>query len=110
MSAPGPANINAAKGVLANVGLKDGDYTIDQLDMGLQVSAMKAGTFDAGYTIEPVGTMLEQMGVAKTINPSPVSEFILGDAKALAFTAGAVVSKDFIESAPTLPDGSSKPG
>ena len=32
MSAPGPANLNTAKGVLAKVGLKDGDYTIDQLD------------------------------------------------------------------------------
>ena len=27
MSAPGPANLNTAKGILAKVGLKDGDYT-----------------------------------------------------------------------------------
>src|SRR5581483_7531029 len=33
MSAPGPANLNTAKGILVKVGLKDGDYTIDQLDM-----------------------------------------------------------------------------
>ena len=32
MSAPGPANVNMAKGILAKAGLKEGDYTIDQLD------------------------------------------------------------------------------
>ncbi len=53
MSAPGPANLNTAKGILAKVGLKEGDYTIDQLDMGQHVNAMKAGTFDGGYTLEP---------------------------------------------------------
>src|SRR5262245_13634239 len=53
MSAPGPANLNTAKGILAKVGLKDGDYTIDQLDMGQHVNAMKAGTFDGGYPLEP---------------------------------------------------------
>ncbi len=33
MSAPGPANVTMAKAALAAVGLKDGDYTLDQLDM-----------------------------------------------------------------------------
>jgi len=33
MSAPGPANVTMAKAALAAVGLKDGDYTIDQLDI-----------------------------------------------------------------------------
>jgi len=32
MSAPGPANVTMAKAALAAVGLKDGDYSIDQLD------------------------------------------------------------------------------
>src|SRR6516225_6624068 len=53
ISTPGPANLNTAKGILAKVGLKDGDYTIDQLDMGQHVNAMQAGTFDGGYTLEP---------------------------------------------------------
>src|SRR6202047_1897385 len=34
MSAPGPANLNTAKAILARNGLKEGDYTINQLDMG----------------------------------------------------------------------------
>src|ERR1700726_894967 len=46
LSAPGPANLNTAKAILAKNGLKDGDYTIDQLDMGQHVNAITAGTFD----------------------------------------------------------------
>jgi len=38
MSAPGPANLVAAKAVLAKVGLNEGDYTIDQLDMSQHVN------------------------------------------------------------------------
>ena len=60
MSAPGPANLNTAKGILAKAGLKEGDYTIDQLDMGQHVNAMKAGTFDGGYTLEPSATIMQQ--------------------------------------------------
>src|SRR5580658_2475848 len=45
MSAPGPANVTMAKAALAAVGLKDGDYTIDQLDMGQHVNVMTSGTF-----------------------------------------------------------------
>ena len=67
MSAPGPANLNTAKGILAKVGLKDGDYTIDQLDMGQHVNAMKAGTFDGGYTLEPSATIMHNLGIAETI-------------------------------------------
>src|ERR1700687_2000120 len=50
MSAPGPANLNTAKAILAKNGLKEGDYTIDQLDIGQHINAMTAGTFDGGYT------------------------------------------------------------
>ena len=70
MSAPGPANLNTAKGILAKVGLKDGDYTIDQLDMGQHVSAMKGGTFDGGYTLEPGATIMQKLGVAKCWRPA----------------------------------------
>ena len=63
MSAPGPANVTMAKAALAAAGLKEGDYTIDQLDMGQHVNAMTAGTFDAGYTLEPnASTMRKTWG------------------------------------------------
>jgi NitT/TauT family transport system substrate-binding protein len=37
MSAPGPANVTMAKAALAAAGLKEGEYTIDQLDMARHV-------------------------------------------------------------------------
>jgi len=76
MSAPGPANLNTAKGILAKVGLKDGDYTIDQLDMGQHVNAMKAGTFDGGYTLEPSATIMHNLGIADTIESGVIAKYI----------------------------------
>src|SRR5258707_2778170 len=66
LSAPGPANLNTAKAILARNGLKDGDYTIDRLDMGQHVNAMTAGTFDGGYTLEPNASMMIKSGVARS--------------------------------------------
>lgn len=97
MSAPGPANVTMAKAVLAAVGLKEGDYTIDQLDMGQHVNAMTAGTFDAGYTLEPNASVMRKNGVAKTIEAGVIAKYILGDPKALAWVAGGVISSDFIK-------------
>src|SRR5713101_8242409 len=79
MSAPGPANLNTAKGILARQGLKDGDYTIDQLDQGQHVNAMKAGTFDGGYTLEPSATIIEKTGAGHTIEAGVIAKYILGD-------------------------------
>lgn len=102
MSAPGPANLNTAKGVLAKVGLKDGDYTIDQLDMGQHVNAIKAGTFDGGYTLEPGATIMEKMGIAKRLEAGVISTYVLGDPKADAFAAGCAFSSDFIAKRPDV--------
>ncbi len=102
MSAPGPANLNTAKGVLAKQGLKDGDYSIDQLDMGQHVNAMKAGTFDGGYTLEPSATIMTNMGIAKVLEAGVIATHVLGDPKADAFAAGAALSTDFIEKRPDV--------
>jgi NitT/TauT family transport system substrate-binding protein len=102
MSAPGPANLNTAKGILAKVGLKEGDYTIDQLDMGQHVNALKAGTFDGGYTLEPSATIMANVGAGKTIEAGVISKYILGDPKADAFAAGCAFSTDFITKRPDV--------
>jgi len=94
MSAPGPANLNTAKGILARVGLKDGDYTIDQLDMGQHVNAMKAGTFDGGYTLEPSATIMHKIGAAKTLEAGVIAKYILGSPDADAFAAGCAFTSD----------------
>ncbi len=82
MSAPGPANLNTAKAILAKVGLKEGDYTIDQLDMGQHVNVMTAGTFDGGYTLEPNASTMRKLGVATTIESGVIAKYILGDESA----------------------------
>ena len=102
MSAPGPANVTMAKAVLAAVGLKEGDYSIDQLDMAQHVNAMTAGTFDAGYTLEPNASTMRKLGVATTIEAGVISRYILGDPNANAFAAGCAITSDFIKTRPDV--------
>jgi NitT/TauT family transport system substrate-binding protein len=102
MSAPGPANLNTAKGILAKVGLHDGDYTIDQLDMGQHINAMKAGTFDGGYTLEPNASVMNQLGFAKTVEAGVIAKYVLGDPEADPFAAGCAFSSDFISRRPDV--------
>ena len=94
MSAPGPANLNTAKAILARNGLKEGDYTIDQLDMSQHINAMTAGTFDGGYTLEPNASMMIKAGV--------ISKYILGDEAADAYAAGCAMTSDFIGKRPEV--------
>ena len=100
MSAPGPANVTMAKAALAAVGLKEGDYTIDQLDMGQHVNVMTARTFDAGYTLEPNASTMRKMGVARTIEAGVIAHYVLGDPNANAFVGGCALTSDFIKSRP----------
>jgi NitT/TauT family transport system substrate-binding protein len=102
MSAPGPANLNTAKAVLAKNGLKEGDYTIDQLDMSQHVNAMTAGTFDGGYTLEPNASMMIKAGVARSIDVGVISKYILNDEKADAYAAGCAITSDFIQKRPDV--------
>ena len=102
MSAPGPANVTMAKAALAAVGLKEGDYSIDQLDMGQHVNAMTAGTFDAGYTLEPNASTMRKLGVATTIEAGVIAHYVLGDPDANAFVGGCALTSEFIKSRPDV--------
>ena len=102
MSAPGPANVTMAKAALAAVGLKEGDYSIDQLDMGQHVNAMTAGTFDAGYTLEPNASTMRKMGIASTIEAGVIAHYVLGDPAANAFVGGCALTSDFIKNKPDV--------
>jgi len=102
MSAPGPANVTMAKAALAAVGLKEGDYTIDQLDMGQHVNVMQAGTFDAGYTLEPNASTMRKMGIATTIEAGVIAHYVLGDPNANAFVGGCALTSDFIKGRPDV--------
>jgi NitT/TauT family transport system substrate-binding protein len=102
MSAPGPANLNTAKAILARNGLKDGDYTIDQLDMGQHINAMTAGTFDGGYALEPNASMMIKVGVVRSLEAGMISKYILGDEQADAYAAGRAMAGDFIAKRPEV--------
>jgi NitT/TauT family transport system substrate-binding protein len=102
MSAPGPANVVAAKAVLAKVGLGERDYTIDQLDMAQHVNAMTSGTFDAGYTLEPQASIMRKLGVARTLEAGVITKYILGDENGNAFAAGCAITGDFIKNRPDV--------
>jgi NitT/TauT family transport system substrate-binding protein len=102
MSAPGPANVVAAKAVLAKAGLKEGDYSIDQLDMSQHVNVMISGAFDAGYTLEPQASTMRKLGVARTLEAGVIAKYILGDDDGDAFAAGCAITSDFIKTRPDV--------
>lgn len=102
MTSPGPANFNTAKAVLARIGLKEGEYSIDQLDQGQHVNVIQSGTFDGGYTLEPSATIIQQMGIGRVVEAGVIAKYILGDPKAHAFAAGCALSTDFINARPDV--------
>jgi NitT/TauT family transport system substrate-binding protein len=103
LSAPGPANVGAAKAVLKSVGLEEGrDYSIQEQQMGVHVGALQAGTFDAGYTLEPVASVMIKQGIARRLEAGVISTHLLGRKEALAFAAGGALSGKFITEQPAL--------
>ena len=102
LSAPGPANMSMARAVLAANGLKPGDYQLDQLAMPQHVGALKAGTFDAGYTLEPNGMVAVGLGAVRRLETGVISAYILRDNAANAYAAGGALTSDFINSRPDV--------
>jgi NitT/TauT family transport system substrate-binding protein len=101
-SAPGPANVTMAKAALAKAGLKDGDYTLDQLDPGDQIGALKAGTYEAAYTLEPQASTMRKMGVAKTLEAGVIAQTVFDDPNANAFVGGCAITSEFIKNRPDV--------
>jgi NitT/TauT family transport system substrate-binding protein len=99
---PGLGNITLAKAALAKAGLKEGDYQLDQLEMAQHINVLKSGQYDAAYTLEPGGTMMDQMDIGKTIDAGIIANIILGDPSANAYVGGAALSEDFIKSRPDV--------
>jgi NitT/TauT family transport system substrate-binding protein len=103
MSAPGAGNMAMARAVLGAVGMKEGaDYTLTELAMNLHADAMKAGTFDFGYTLEPNATVMNSMGAAKTVEAGVVSKYIIGREEAYAYMAGGAITGKFMKERPEV--------
>jgi NitT/TauT family transport system substrate-binding protein len=103
LSAPGPANVGAAKAVLKTLGLEEGkDYTMQEQQMGVHVGAIQAGTFDGGYTLEPMGTMMIDQGIARRVEGGVIATHLLGRKDAFAHAAGGALSQKFMTERPDV--------
>jgi NitT/TauT family transport system substrate-binding protein len=103
LCAPGPANREAARAVFAANGLVEGtDFTIAELQMGDHIGALKAGTFDAGYTLEPFAHIMEKQGVARVLESGVIAKYIVGKPDGFVPAAGGVVAGKFLETRPTV--------
>jgi NitT/TauT family transport system substrate-binding protein len=103
MSAPGPANIGTARAVLKTVGLEEGrDYSIQEQQMGVHLGALQAGTFDGGYTLEPIASTMIKQGVARRLEAGVISTYLLGRTTAQAFAAGGALSNKLITERPDV--------
>ena len=102
-SAPGPANIGAARAVLRKVGLAEGkDFTIQEQQIGVHLGALQSGNFDGGYTLEPSATIMVAQKGGKRIEAGVISTYLLGNKSASAFAAGAVMSGRFMADKPDV--------
>lgn len=102
-SAPGPANIGAARAVLKKVGLVEGkDFTIQEQQIGVHLGALQSGNFDGGYTLEPSATIMVAQKIGKRIEAGVISTYLLGNKSASAFAAGAVMSGKFMVDKPDV--------
>ncbi|CAN7765946.1 ABC transporter substrate-binding protein [Variovorax sp. LjRoot290] len=102
-SAPGPANIGAARAVLKKVGLVEGkDFTIQEQQIGVHLGALQSGNFDGGYTLEPSATIMVAQKIGKRIEAGVISTHLLGNKSASAFAAGAVMSGKFMIDKPDV--------
>ena len=102
-SAPGPANIGAARAVLKKLGLVEGtDFTIQEQPINMHASVLQAGTFDGGYTLEPAATIMVAQKVGKRVETGVIATHLLGNKNASAFAAGAVLADKFVSERPDV--------
>jgi NitT/TauT family transport system substrate-binding protein len=103
LSAPGPANIGAARAVLKAIGLEEGkDFTIQEQQMGVHLGALQAGSFDAAYTLEPLASVIIKNGVGRRLEAGVIATYLLGRKDAQAFAAGNALSGKFMSEKPAL--------
>lgn len=101
-SAPGPGNLFVAKGVLKAVGLDEKDYSMQEQQMSVHMGAIKGGQFDAGYTLEPVTSMMVSQGLARRLEVGLIAKYMLGRNDACAVLAGGVMSTKFLKERPQV--------
>lgn len=101
-SAPGPGNLFVAKGVLKAAGLDEKDYSMQEQQMSVHIGAIKGGQFDAGYTLEPITSMMVSQGLARRLDTGLIAKYMLGRPDACAVLAGGVMSIKFLKERPQV--------
>jgi NitT/TauT family transport system substrate-binding protein len=97
LSAPGVGNEYIARAALEKAGLKEGDFTLDQLSFDQHMTVLQTGQYDAAFTLEPLGTIIEQQGIGTVLQAGVIADTVLGDPEAAAYMGGAVVSAGFLD-------------
>lgn len=95
-TAPGIGNVAIAKAALAEAGLKEGDYTLDQLEVAQHINVLISGQYDGAFTLEPGGTMINEKGIGRTVMAGVIAKTILGDPEASAYVSGTAISEKFL--------------
>lgn len=101
-SAPGPANLGAAKASLIASGLGEDEFMIQEQGMGNHVGAMQSGNFDGGYTLEALASIMVENGIAKRLETGVIAKYLMKDESAEAYAAGAAVSGKMLEERPEV--------
>ena len=101
-AAPGPGNLFVAKGVLKAAGLEEKDYSMQEQQMSVHIGAMKGGQFDAGYTLEPITSMMVSQGIARRLETGLIAKYMLGRPDACAVLAGGAMSVKFMQERPQV--------
>lgn len=101
-SAPGPANLGAAKASLIAAGLGEDEFRIQEQGMGNHIGAMQSGGYDGGYTLEAVASIMVEQGIAKRLETGVIAKYLMKDEAAEAYAAGAALSGALIEERPDV--------
>ena len=103
MTAPGAGNVTAMREILKMNGMQEGsDFTITELAPGLQLNAVRAGSFDAFLVFEPLATMMQQAGVATFLEKGVVATYEAGRREGCGFGAGGAVTQRFVNEHPDV--------
>lgn len=101
-SAPGPANLGAAKATLIASGLSQDEFTIQEQGMGNHIGAMQSGNFDGGYTLEALASIMVDRGIAKRLETGVIAKYLMKDESAEAYAAGAAISGAMMKDRPDV--------
>ncbi|MCA0044956.1 ABC transporter substrate-binding protein [Celeribacter litoreus] len=101
-SAPGPANLGAAKASLIASGLGEDEFAIQEQGMGNHIGAMQSGNFDGGFTLEALASIMVDKGIAKRLETGVIAKYLMKDETAEAYAAGAAISGEMIEERPEV--------